>query len=192
MHRRSEVRGQTAEANPLVSHFWNLAYAIPILPLQSDLLPPTSVLLHRVLSGVPFSRVNDDLQLLALLVANFQRTTVRRLEFDFQLAIRAVQFGVGGVVTDVVLVADVGRDVVEKLGQFALEAREVRASAGQVSEGVELIIGLQPIDLLDPSRASPAGAVLDVLRTALAGDVVIGGCGCRRGRSWRGREQRLR
>jgi len=124
---------------------------------QAELLHPLLhqiTLLHRVLRRVAFARVHDVFHFLALLVANLQRTAVRRLQFDFQLAIGSVEFGVGGVVSDGVLVADVGGDVVKKLRQLALEARGVLPPTGQLSESFELILILQPSEFPYSSGAT--------------------------------------
>src|ERR1700752_2001596 len=80
---------------------------------------PTSVaplgLLYRVLRRVALARVHHDLYVLALLVANLQRAAVRRFEFNFQLAIGSVEFGVCWVIGDAVLITDVAADLVENL-----------------------------------------------------------------------------
>src|SRR5208282_3098556 len=60
-------------------------------------------------------------------------------------------------VTDAVLVTDVGRDVMKNLRQFALEARGVLPSAGQLGEGFELILVLQPPNASTERIVAPTG-----------------------------------
>src|SRR5450759_1211875 len=107
----------------------------------------SSCLLHRVLRRVPLARVDNVLKVLTLLIMNLQWTAVGRLKFHFQLAVGAVLFGVGGMVRDAVLVADVGPDLVEYLRQFALKTREVGAASGKAGEGPHLVIGLQVVHI---------------------------------------------
>ncbi len=77
-----------------------------------------------MLGRVPLARVNDGLHFFALLVAHFERPALRRLHFDLQLAIRAIQFRIGGVIADGVLVANVGGYLLKNSRQLAFKARE--------------------------------------------------------------------
>ena len=79
----------------------------------------TQGLFHRVFRRVAFARHDRVLHVLALLVFHFQRAPIGSDHFHFQFAVGAVQLGIGGVVGEVVLVADVADDVVKNLRQFA-------------------------------------------------------------------------
>src|SRR5881394_2232468 len=96
--------------------------------------------------GVAFAGEDLVFHIFALLVANLQRTAIRSNDIDFELTVSTVEFGVGGTVRNGVLVADVLADIAESVDHIACEPRLIVAAAGQLGEGLHLVIGLQPID----------------------------------------------
>src|SRR5260370_16261242 len=80
------------------------------------------------------------------------------MKFDFQLAVGAVKLGIGGVIADAVLVADVRRDIAKNSRQLALEAGKVGAPTRQARECLHLIIRLQVVHVADGYE--PAGAAM--------------------------------
>src|SRR5258708_32272182 len=71
------------------------------------------------------------------------------MEFDFQLAIGAIEPGVRGMVTNAVLVADVRRDIAEDPRQLTFEAGKVGAPPGEGCECLHLVIRLQVVHVAD-------------------------------------------
>ncbi len=71
---------------------------------------------------------------------------------DFDLAVGAVVFGVGGTVGQDVLVADGVVDLAEDVGQRTLEERGEVKAACHVGEGLELILSLEVVHLANARR----------------------------------------
>ena len=74
-------------------------------------------------------------------------------EEDFDVAVTAVVFGVGGAVGEDVLVADGVVDLGEDVRECALEDGAEAHAAGHGGEGVELVLGLEVIHLADATTA---------------------------------------
>src|SRR5262249_17027157 len=94
----------------------------------------------------------------AFLVSDFERPPVRGNQIDFQFAVGTVEFRIGRVVGNVVLVTDVGKDIVKNFRKFGDKPRLVEASTSQAGEGVHFVIRLQIVNLRNSAAGHPVGS----------------------------------
>src|SRR5579864_3184246 len=95
-----------------------------------------------VFGGVAFAGDDFVLHIFVLLVLDLQGTAILGNHFDLQLAVSTVELGVGRVVSDGVLVADVATDIFERVNHVAFKAGLVEASAGQFGKRLHLVVSL--------------------------------------------------
>src|SRR6267143_773507 len=99
-----------------------------------------NALFHRVLGGVPFARDDVVLHIFTLFIAHFERRAIGTYKLKFELAESSIQFGVGRVISNRVLVSNRVTYIAKNVRQFSLESRKVGASTGQLCEGVHFIV----------------------------------------------------
>src|SRR2546423_12937161 len=107
-----------------------------------------------MLGRVTFPRDNLVFDVLAFLVTDFQWTPIRPDQLNFQFAVAPIELGIGGTISNTVLVTNVASDVTENLGKFALKPGLVKASAGHAGKSGQLIVGLQIIHISDRDARS--------------------------------------
>src|SRR6266446_8400787 len=106
-----------------------------------------AVSVHRMLGSVAIAGDDFNFHIFALLVFYFELAAVGSHHLHFQLAVGAVQFAVGGMVGEGVLLANVFANFLEDLGKLGLETREESAASGHGREILQLIIGLQVVEI---------------------------------------------
>src|SRR5271165_5940417 len=99
-------------------------------------------LLHLVLGGVAIARDDLVLDVLVLLVLDFQRLVIGADQLHLQLAIAAVLLGVGGLIGDGVLVANRAANLTEDFRKLARKSGDVTLPARHLGEVMHLVIGL--------------------------------------------------
>src|SRR6267154_1591053 len=102
---------------------------------------------------IPFPRVNHDLLLLPLLILHIQRTAVRRHQFHLHFMKLPVVRSGSWRVRQTVLVAQKCCDALKYPGNFAIELREPRETAGHLRKSLELILALQIVHMRTQSAA---------------------------------------
>src|SRR5215470_4993616 len=85
---------------------------------------------------------------------NLQWAAVWSDNVHLQLTISSIEFGIGGVIGDVVFVSNVGSDVVKDFRHLRLEPREIGAAARHAGESIHLIVSLQEICLANAAHHS--------------------------------------
>src|SRR5882672_3103362 len=98
---------------------------------------------------VTFARDNLVFDVLAFLVTDFQWSPIRSDQLYFQFPIGAIEFGIGGPVSNTILVTNVASDVTKNLRKFTLKPGLVKAPAGHAGKSGQLIVGLQIIHISD-------------------------------------------
>src|SRR5580700_4056774 len=98
-----------------------------------------------MLGGVSVPGDDVNLLVLALLVFHLERTTVGGYDLHLQLAVGAVEFAVGGMIGQRILIADVVGNILKVLAILSLKSRKVSAAAGDGCEGAHFVVGLQVI-----------------------------------------------
>src|ERR1017187_5768662 len=111
---------------------------------------------------VSLAGIDDSFHILALLIFNFQRATIGGLQFDLQFPISPVELGIGGMVGNAVLVANVGGDLLKQARQLAFETRKIGSPAGELRQSFHLIVILQPANAPAERVMAYAGGV-DIL-----------------------------
>ena len=91
-------------------------------------------------------------------------------EGDFDLTVGAVVAVVGGAVGEDVLVADGVVDGGEDVGEFALEEGAEAQAAGHGGEGLELVLGLEVVEVADAGVHAGAGVHLVEQRAGADGE----------------------
>src|SRR5579863_9648135 len=109
-----------------------------------------------MLRCISFAGVDFKLHILALLIANFERSTIRRHHFYFQLAVGAIELGIGRVIGQAVLVTDVARDVVKNLWVLRRKTRLIKAPPRHPGKSLHFVVGLQIVHLVG-GYGQPAG-----------------------------------
>src|SRR5580704_6990639 len=101
-----------------------------------------------MLRRVTFAGIDFKFHILALLVANFERATVRRNHLDFQLAVGAVELGISRMISNAVLVANVSGNVMENSRVFPRKTRLIEASSRHLGKSLHFVVSLEVVHLV--------------------------------------------